>query len=95
MSKDAGMLSAAVGAAGYAWYFQQSPPNRYYQCVTQGLVTTCSKMTDGSGSVSDPSLIVEVPATIPVSLDQTYVQYHIRAMSKVVFTEAEEPSKSP
>ncbi len=99
MSNDAGMLSAAVGAAGCVHCFQHpsSPSqNRYYQCVSRGLKTTCEKITDTTSlKYMLPDAIVEVPAALPVAMDRTYVAWRIRSLQRVAFTVAEETPKSP
>jgi hypothetical protein len=88
MSSDAGMLSAAVGAAGAAHCFQQpSSTPRYYQCVSQGLKTTCAKITDSTSfRYNMPHAIIEVPAAFPAALDKTYVAWRIRSLTTVCFT---------
>ena len=100
MSNDAGMLSAAVGAAGCAQGYHQSPSPRYYQCNIYGLNATCSKITYSDSHTSlfhhnSPHAIIEIPSVFPESMDHTYVAWRIRNLQKVRFTATEEAPKSP
>ncbi len=83
MSNDAGMLSAALGAAHYCQ--QPSIPPRYYQCVTRGLKTTCEKTDTASVRLTESDTMIEVPASLPAAMDRTYVAWRIRSLSTIHF----------